>query len=65
MEKTMATERILKEIIVMKQVGQHPNVCVLLEVIDSPDAIHLVTEYGPNGERKSFHFEHNYYFLSI
>lgn len=49
MEKLGVTDRVMTEIYVQKHL-RHPNICRLLEVIDTPDYIYLALEYSNHGE---------------
>ncbi|KAJ3086991.1 hypothetical protein HK102_012030 [Quaeritorhiza haematococci] len=52
--KTVGTaERVLREILVLSHLA-HPNICRLLQVIDSPTAIYMVLEYEAGGELFDF-----------
>lgn len=44
-----SSARVLREILVHKQL-RHPHICRLLQVIDTPHAIHIILEYCPRGE---------------
>ncbi|OUM61460.1 hypothetical protein PIROE2DRAFT_45205, partial [Piromyces sp. E2] len=43
------TERVFREITLLKSIN-HKNICQLLQLIDSPQYIHMVLEYESGGE---------------
>jgi serine/threonine protein kinase len=49
MQNYALTERVFREITLLKSIN-HKNICQLLQLIDSPQYIHMVLEYESGGE---------------